>query len=84
MLKKLLKYEFQATARYFLPLYLLIIVLALLTRLTMSITIESNQLLKNLLVDLPSVLMAFAYGAGLLSIGLVTLLLVVCWAEKGT
>lgn len=77
MLKKLLKYEFQATARYFLPLYLLIIVLALLTRLTMSITIESNQLLKNLLVDLPSVLMAFAYGAGLLSIGLVTLLLVV-------
>ena len=45
MLKKLLKYEFQATARYFLPLYLLIIVLALLTRLTMSITIESNQLL---------------------------------------
>lgn len=77
MLKKLLKYEFQATARYFLPLYLLIIVLALLTRLTMSITIESNQLLKNLLVDLPSVLMAFAYDAGLLSIGLVTLLLVV-------
>ena len=77
MLKKLLKYEFQATARYFLPLYLLIIVLPLLTRLTMSITIESNQLLKNLLVDLPSVLMAFAYGAGLLSIGLVTLLLVV-------
>lgn len=77
MLKKLLKYEFQATARYFLPLYLLIIVLALLTRLTMSITIESNQLLKNLLVDLPSVLMAFAYRAGLLSIGLVTLLLVV-------
>ncbi len=31
----------------------------------MSITIESNQLLKNLLVDLPSVLMAFAYGAGI-------------------
>ena len=60
MLKKLLKYEFQATARYFLPLYLLIIVLALLTRLTMSITIESNQLLKNLLVDLLSVLMEFA------------------------
>ena len=54
----------------------------------MSITIESNQLLKNLLVDLPSVLMAFAYGAGLLSIGLVTLLLVVqrftaiCWQRR--
>ena len=77
MLKKLLKYEFQATARFFLPLYLLLIVLALLTRLTMSVTFESNPVLKNYLVDIPSFLLSFAYGAGLLSIGLVTLLLVV-------
>ena len=77
MLKKLLKYEFQATARFFLPLYLLLIVLALLTRLTMSVTFEANPVLKNYLVDIPSFLLSFAYGAGLLSIGLVTLLLVV-------
>ena len=77
MLKKLLKYEFQATARFFLPLYLLLIVLALLTRLTMSVTFESNPVLKNYLVDIPPFLLSFAYGAGLLSIGLVTLLLVV-------
>lgn len=77
MLKKLLKYEFQATARFFLPLYLLLIVLALLTRLTMSVAFESNPVLKNYLVDIPSFLLSFAYGAGLLSIGLVTLLLVV-------
>lgn len=77
MLRKLIKYEFQATARYFVPLYLLLLLLALLTRLTMSVTIESNPVLKSYLVDIPAALLGFAYAVGLFSIGLVTLLLIV-------
>ena len=37
MLNKLLKYEFKATARWFLPLYIALIVLTLLNKLTMIV-----------------------------------------------
>lgn len=79
MLKKLMKYEFQATARFFLPMYLLLLVLALITRLTFSLTFfqTDNTFVKNFLVDIPSVTMAFAYGAGLLAVYVITLLMVI-------
>ncbi|OUP12885.1 hypothetical protein [Anaeromassilibacillus sp. An200] len=79
MLRKLMKYEFQATARYFLPMYLLLLVLALVTRLTFSLAFmqTDNTFVKSFLVDMPSVVMGFAYGAGLLAVYVITLLIIV-------
>ena len=50
MLRKLMKAEFQATARYFLPAYLLLVVLAIMSRVTLSVTLQSNEFLQNLFV----------------------------------
>ncbi|HIU31232.1 MAG TPA: hypothetical protein IAB66_03620 [Candidatus Caccousia avistercoris] len=73
MLRKLMKYEFQATARYFLPMYLLLVVFAALTRLIMSIPLDINRFF----VEIPTVVLTFGYVAIIVAIFVMTLVITV-------
>lgn len=77
MLRKLIKYEFQATARFFLPMYLLLLVFAGLTHLLIAVSFSVNDTLRTFLVDIPSAVMSFAYVAGLVGVSVITVLLVI-------
>lgn len=77
MLRKLIKYEFQATARYFLPMYLLLLVFAGLTHLLISVSFSVNDTLRTFMVEIPSAVMSFAYVAGLVGVSVITVLLIV-------
>lgn len=48
MLRKLMKYEFKATARWFFPLYIAIVLFALISRTLISTQSVENDIIKNL------------------------------------
>lgn len=48
MLRKLMKYEFKATARWFFPLYIAIVLFALISRILISTQCVENDIIRNL------------------------------------
>lgn len=77
MLRKLMKAEFQATARYFLPAYLLLIVLAVMSRVTLSVTLQSNEFLQNMFVNIPTFVIVTFYILSLIGVCVITFLVAV-------
>lgn len=65
MLKKLLKYEFKATARYFVPMIVALLVVAAVARLSFTIDLQMSSL--------PIVLLMTLYAAIIISICVLTL-----------
>lgn len=74
MLRKLMKYEFKATARWFFPLYIAIVLFALISRTLISTQSVENDIIKNLRGILTTIsILAYA----LLFVGTMVLSLVV-------
>ena len=71
MLTKLMKYEWMATARYLVPLYLAIAFISILTKVTFSISFISEHL-----IFVPPVIF-FIYILSLVVLALTTLLLII-------
>lgn len=72
MLGKLLKHEFKATARWFLPLYAIALILTPITRITVSISDDWQGVLK----AIPGFII-FAYVISLVVIGVCSIILLV-------
>ncbi len=73
MLKKLLKYEFKATARYFLPLIAALLVVAVLNRICLSFNQGSIEALK----FVPTFVAAFLYIAIIIAIFVLALIITI-------
>lgn len=70
MLNKLLKYEFKATGRMFLPAYGLLIVMAVLQRIMIELNIYSSQ---NISVNILSVIIPAIFVSAIVAVFVITL-----------
>ena len=74
MLKKLLKYEFQATGRIFLPLYGALIVVAFIQRLFLAFNLNS---LDSLALNILTAMVPTIFGALIMAICVVTFIMMI-------
>lgn len=74
MLRKLMKYEFKATGRLLLPLYLALIVLSIINKF--FIGLDSNGKNMNILNGVPAVISMFIYGCILVAMFIVTFFII--------
>jgi len=74
MLGKLIKYEFKATARILVPLYIALVAFALINKLFMG---NSNNLDSNLLGSIPMMISMFAYGCTMAAVFIITFFVIV-------
>lgn len=72
MLGKLIKYEFKATGRMFLPLYALLLVFALINKFFIVVNTDSVQYLR-----IPQVIAASVYGVIIVGICVMTLIVTI-------
>ncbi len=75
MLGKLIKYELRATRRTMLPLYAALLVIALLTRLSMSSLFVQNGMAHHGLLNFIAVALGTAFGLLTFAVGFITLFL---------
>ena len=73
MLKKLLKHEFRATARVMGPLFLIVLVLALMANLSLHFLLDAHSFFPNLMGGL----LMFAFGIGMAGLAVMSVVLMV-------
>lgn len=74
MLGKLIKYELKSTARTLIPLYIALLMLALINKLFMGINNNDNS---ELLGGIPVMITIFAYGCTMVAIFIITFFVIV-------
>lgn len=75
MLGKLIKYEFKATARTLIPLYIALLIFALINKIFMNSNISS--IVNDVLRGIPSIISIFAYIATMVAVFIVTFFIII-------